>query len=93
MKQAKDGDRLTCPHCRKPLSRFTLPDNTGWQEQYQWACFNDGCPYYQEGWEWMWAHYRVRSSYRYRILDAATGRASPLPVWSPEALKDRILSD
>jgi hypothetical protein len=35
-------------------------------------------------------HYSVRCSYRFRI-DPATGSASPLAVWSPDALKDRIL--
>jgi hypothetical protein len=32
----------------------------------------------------------VKSSYRYRI-DPATGEASPLAVWSPQALRSRIL--
>jgi hypothetical protein len=34
--------------------------------------------------------YAVKASYRYRV-DPATGAASPLAVWSPDALKDRIL--
>lgn len=34
--------------------------------------------------------YSVKTSYRYRV-DPTTGAASPLAVWSPEALKDRIL--
>jgi len=32
----------------------------------------------------------VKAGYRYR-LDPETGQAQPLPVWSPKALKDRIL--
>ena len=93
MKQPENDRVPECPHCGKPLRRFTLPDNTGWHEPYQWACFNDDCPYYRDGWEWMWTQYRVRSSYRYRITDVESGRASPLAVWSPQALKDRILDD
>lgn len=80
-----------CPHCNQPLVAFSLPDNTGWDQPCQWACFNDDCPYYREGWEWMQSNYEVRCSYRYRVTDPAGGAASPLPVWSPTALKDRIL--
>ncbi|RME21960.1 MAG: hypothetical protein D6806_13765 [Deltaproteobacteria bacterium] len=88
-----DQAKPTCPHCGKTLSRFRLPDNTGWQEEYQWACFNDECPYYRDGWDWMWKTYKVRSSYRYRIVELSTGKASPLPVWSPDALRDRIVEE
>jgi len=35
-------------------------------------------------------HYAVKASYRYRV-DPATGRPSPLAVWSNDAIKDRIL--
>ncbi len=35
-------------------------------------------------------HYAVKASYRYRV-DPATGRPSPLAVWSADAIKDRIL--
>lgn len=80
-----------CPHCHTPLQAFTLPDNTGWQESVQWACFNDDCPYYRDGWEWMWSHYRVRSSYRYRLVNQEKNSAQPLPVWSATALRDRIV--
>jgi hypothetical protein len=54
------------------------------------ACFNDDCPYYQRGWKWMEENYGVKSSYRYR-LDPATGHASPIAVWSQEALRDRVI--
>ena len=79
-----------CPHCQQPLQAFELPDNTGWQESFQLACFNDECPYYQRGWTWMEERYAVKASYRYRV-DPTSGHASPLAVWSPTALKDRIL--
>ncbi len=79
-----------CPHCQQPLRAFELPDNTGWQESFQLACFNDECPYYTRGWAWMEERYAVKASYRYRV-DPTTGHASPLAVWSPTALKDRIL--
>jgi hypothetical protein len=79
-----------CPHCGESLQRFSLPDNTGWEGDFQLACFNDDCPYYQRGWRHMEEHYAARASYRYRV-DPTSGHASPLAVWSPTALKDRIL--
>lgn len=87
------GDRLeSCPHCHEPLKKFRLPDNTGWLEPYHLACFNDDCPYFRRGWVWMFDRYGVKSSYRHRV-DPRTGGASPLPVWSRDALKDRIIED
>ena len=86
------NDPLFCPHCGEPLKAFELPDNTGWDGQAQLACFNDECPYYQRGWKHMEENYAVKASYRYRI-DPATGHATPLAVWSPSALTDRILDD
>ncbi len=36
--------------------------------------------------------FNVHSSYRHR-LDPTTGENGPLPVWSREALKDRIIGE
>jgi hypothetical protein len=79
-----------CPHCNETLRPFSLPEEGGWDSTFHVACFNDDCPYYRDGWKWMESHYGVRSSYRYRV-DPTTGKASPLAVWSPQALRDRIL--
>ena len=79
-----------CPHCEQALVPFLLPEAGGWDTPFHLACFNDDCPYYVRGWAWMEEHYGVRSSYRHR-LDPATGTTSPLPVWSPTAIRDRIL--
>jgi hypothetical protein len=67
-----------------------VPEEGGWESPFHLACFNDDCGYFVRGWEWMEQQYGVKSSYRYR-LDPATGQASPLAVWSRQALKDRIL--
>ena len=82
--------RLSCPHCNDKLQAFDLPDDSNWDGGYQYACFNDECPYYQRGWAWMKEKYNVISSYRYRIEPQA-GAASPLAVDSPTAFKDRIV--
>jgi hypothetical protein len=80
----------TCPHCDGLLLPFELPEAGGWDTPFHMACFNDDCPYYSRGWQRMEERYGVNSSYRYR-LDPATGRASSIAVWSPEALRDRIM--
>ena len=81
-----------CPHCDQPLRRFRLPDNSGWEGEFQLACFNDDCPYYRRGWQHMEDRFAVKASYRYRV-DPTTGHASPLAVWSATALKDQVLDD
>ena len=73
------------------MVRVEMPPNAGYQCEYMFVCFNDDCPYYVQGWRWMWEQFRVRSSYRHRI-NPDTGAASPLPVWSPTAMKDRIIA-
>ena len=80
----------TGPHCDQELRAFELPEETGWEGEFQLACFNDDCPYYKRGWEHMEKNFAVKASYRYR-LDPTTGAASPLAVWSPTALTDRII--
>jgi hypothetical protein len=79
-----------CPHCERPLRPFRLPDNSGWDDNVHLACFEDDCPYFRRGWTWMFDHYGVKASYRYRI-DPVSGTESPLPVWSRDAIKDCIL--
>ena len=82
-----------CPHCDAKLQAIQMPDNSGWENRPQWVCFNDSCPYYCEGWEWMQQNYNVRASYRYRVVDLETGCAQPIAVWSETALLDRILEN
>ncbi len=81
----------TCPHCGAQLAAFDLPELV-FDHPYDLACFNDECPYYVRGWIWMEQQYGVKASYRYRI-DPQSGRASPVAVWSPTALRDNIISD
>jgi len=80
-----------CPHCGVPLSRLGL-DETVDDHAWDLACFNDECPYYVRGWGWMEQQYGVKASYRYRI-DVRSGFETPVPVWSPTALRSCILPD
>ncbi|MCP4677608.1 MAG: hypothetical protein GY854_19255 [Deltaproteobacteria bacterium] len=84
--------KLTCPHCNSELLPFEMPPELAWGE-IQHACFNNDCSYFKEGWHWLWEHYEIKSSYRYRVTDVETGAASPLMVWSEDALRDRIIKD
>jgi hypothetical protein len=79
-----------CPHCNGLLQPFELPEEGAWDSTFHLACFDDDCPYYTRGWKWMEQQFGVKCSYRYR-LDPVSGEASPIAVWSPTALKSRIL--
>lgn len=68
-----------------------MPAEAGWDALAQWACFNDDCRYFREGWDWMMSQYRAKVSYRYRLTDLQSGQDSPLAVWSETALRDRII--
>lgn len=86
-----DVSGTNCPHCGALLARFALPD-AGFDHAYDLACFNDDCLYYVRGWAWMLEQFGVNTSYRYRV-DSQSGQASPIPVWSPTALRCRILPE
>jgi hypothetical protein len=83
---------IICPHCKTKMKKWLIPEGSTWKDEYHFVCFNDDCPYYVRGWEWMYEKYSVRSSYRNRY-NPATSKHGPLPVWSADALKDGIVED
>lgn len=82
-------EKTRCPHCGEQLRIWNNPQLVCWSDEYQYVCFNDACPYFVRGWDWMRAQFNVNASYRYR-LDPRTGDCGPLPVWSVEALKNHL---
>ncbi len=81
-----------CPYCHSPMRRWANPQLTCWSGEYQYVCFNDECPYFARGWEWMKSQFNVTASYRHR-LEPETGESGPLPVWSRNALRGGILAE
>ena len=70
---------LTCPHCGEKLKMLEMPEQLTWGA-YQHVCFNDDCPYFVKGWQWLWEHYEVKSSYRYRVTNPETGSTQSNPL-------------
>lgn len=86
------GSDPQCPHCGQVMKKWQNSPDLLWESDFQFVCFNDDCPYYVRGWQWMESQYQVRASYRHR-LDPRTGKSGPVPVWSSSALKDQIVPD
>jgi len=82
----------SCPHCESRLRKWQVPEDASWSEDFFFVCFNDDCPYYQQGWGWMLEHYNQRVSYRHAI-NPMTGAPFPLPVWSASATREMIVDD
>ncbi len=81
-----------CPHCGSEMLRWYTPPDSTWGTAYQYVCFNDECGYYVRGWEWMQSQYNKKASYRHRY-NPFNGDSGPVPVWSPDALRSRIIPE
>ncbi len=74
------------------MLKWKTPPLSTWSTPWQWVCFNDQCPYYVRGWDWMLESQNVKASYRHR-QDPQTGAGGPLPVWSAGAHRDSIIEE
>jgi hypothetical protein len=82
----------TCPHCGAPLFKWLVPDGASWSEEFFFACFNDDCSYYKDGWNWMESQFGQHASYRY-ALNPTTVASLPIPVWSDSATREMIVDE
>jgi SAM-dependent methyltransferase len=93
----KPSDPLQCPYCGERLKKYEVPHSVYeidyWYEtDFLYICFNDACPYFERGWEWMWSKMRRHVSYRH-MYNPATHKSGPIPVPTAYALRDGIVED
>lgn len=80
-----------CPHCSVDMKKWVPPEDSTWaHDSFHWVCFNDECPYYLKGWEWMEEQQGIKISYRHR-LNPVTGKEGPLPAKSNQMHRNRII--
>ncbi len=79
-----------CPHCGQQMNKWEAPLDSIWGGEIKYVCFDDDCPYYVRGWNWMEEKYGNKSSYRHTI-NPETGATSPLPVASADHMRPGIV--
>lgn len=84
---------LCCPHCGVKMLKWEVPDNPfgcTWDNDFMYICFNDECPYYVRGWDFMSREGNRGVSYRC-MYNPEKDRCMPIPVPSPMALREGIM--
>jgi len=84
---------LTCPYCEEKLRKWAVPDNPfayTWDNEFMYICFNDECPYYVKGWDYMYRVGNRGTSYRL-MYNPEKDSCGPMPVPSPRALREGIM--
>ncbi|MGE5840463.1 MAG: class I SAM-dependent methyltransferase [Deltaproteobacteria bacterium] len=84
---------LRCPHCGEKMLRWAVPDNpfeVTWDNDFMYICFNDACPYYVRGWDFMYREGNRGCSYRL-MYNPEKDCCMPIPVPTPRALRESII--
>lgn len=83
---------LCCPHCGETMQKWAVPENPfvcTWDNDFLYICFNDACPYYVRGWDFM-AKQGNSGSYRF-MYNPDKDTCNPIPVPTPRALRESII--
>jgi hypothetical protein len=84
---------LRCPHCGERMLKWAVPENpfeATWDNDFMYICFNDACPYYVRGWDFMYREGNRGSSYRL-MYNPEKNCCMPIPVPTPRALRESII--
>jgi SAM-dependent methyltransferase len=84
---------LRCPHCGEKMLKWQVPDNpfeVTWDNDFMYICFNDACPYYVRGWDFMYREGNRGCSYRL-MYNPEKDCCMPIPVPTPKALRESII--
>ena len=85
-------DTLCCPHCGEKMLKWAVPENPfafTWDNDFMYICFNDGCPYYVRGWDFM---IKQGNSGSYRLMyNPLKDTFNPIPVPTHRALRESII--
>ncbi len=83
---------LCCPYCGEKMQKWEVPENpfvATWDNEFLYICFNDRCPYYMNGWDFMLTQGNMGS---YRLMyDPLRNSFCPIPVQNPRSLRESII--
>ena len=90
-------ERPKCPHCGQEMVIWECPpmtfsDGLGWGTPYLYACFNDDCPLYLDGWKHVYDHYANIASFRC-ICDPTSHKMDCMPVYSRDGGRGCIIDE
>jgi SAM-dependent methyltransferase len=94
-KKKKIKETLSCPHCDERMKKWAVPDNpfiATWDNDFMYICFNDKCPYFVRGWDFMYKEGNRGVSYRL-MYNPEKDRCMPIPVPTPGALRESIIEE
>jgi len=86
----QNEEKIVCPHCGQGMKKWRSSPLSTWGAELQYVCFNDECPYFVRGWDWMIEQRNVKASYRHQY-NPKTGTSGPLPVFSYDDFKKDII--
>ena len=75
------------------MKKWVVPENPfvqTWDNEFMYICFNDACPYFVRGWDFMYEEGNRGMSYRL-MYNPEKDRCMPVPVTSRGALKESII--